>query len=42
VVSMVLKSGGNQVHGALFEYFRNDLLDARIFSDVAKSELRRN
>jgi hypothetical protein len=42
VVSMVLKSGGNQLHGALFEYFRNDLLDARNFFDAGKSELRRN
>jgi hypothetical protein len=42
VVSMVLKSGGNQVHGSLFEYVRNDLFDARNFFDQGKSELRRN
>jgi outer membrane receptor protein involved in Fe transport len=42
VVSMVLKSGGNQLHGALFEYLRNDLFDARNFFDAGKSELRRN
>jgi hypothetical protein len=42
VVSMVLKSGGNQVRGALSEYLRNDLFDARNFFDVAKSALRRN
>ena len=42
VVSMALKSGGNQFHGAAFEYFRNDLLDARNFFDAGKSELRRN
>jgi len=42
VVSMVLRSGGNQLHGALFEYVRNDLFDARNFFDQGKSELRRN
>jgi outer membrane receptor protein involved in Fe transport len=43
VVSMVLRSGGNQLHGALFEFVRNDLFDARNFFDQSnKSELRRN
>jgi len=42
VVSMVLKSGGNQVHGSTFEFVRNDLFDARNFFDAGKSELRRN
>src|ERR1700687_384930 len=42
VVSMVLRSGGNQFHGALFEFLRNDLFDARNFFDQRKSELRRN
>ncbi|MDQ6676250.1 MAG: carboxypeptidase regulatory-like domain-containing protein [Acidobacteriota bacterium] len=42
VVNMVLKSGTNDVHGALFEFVRNDLLDARTFFDAKKSELRRN
>jgi hypothetical protein len=28
VVNAVIKSGGNQLHGDLFEYFRNDVLDA--------------
>src|SRR6266849_3769411 len=42
VVNMVVRSGGNQVHGSLFEYVRNDLFDARNFFDVGKSELRRN
>ncbi len=27
-VEMVMKSGTNQFHGSLFEYFRNDVLDA--------------
>jgi len=42
VVTMALKSGGNDVRGSLFEYVRNDLFDARNFFDAAKSELRRN
>ena len=42
VVSMVLKSGTNQLHGSLFEFLRNDDLDARNFFDQAKSKLRRN
>ena len=42
VISMVLKSGGNQFHGAVFEYLRNDAMDARNFFDGAKSKLRRN
>jgi hypothetical protein len=31
VINIVLKSGTNQVHGALFEFLRNQLLDARNF-----------
>ncbi|MBV9612319.1 MAG: carboxypeptidase regulatory-like domain-containing protein, partial [Acidobacteriaceae bacterium] len=43
VVNMALKTGTNDVHGALFEYIRNNLFDARNFFDGAtKSELRRN
>src|SRR5690349_8781095 len=42
VLSMVLKSGGNQFHGVLFEFLRNDAIDARNFFDDRKSELRRN
>ena len=43
VMSMVLKTGGNQVHGSLFEFFRNDALNARNFFDTAKpSTLRHN
>ena len=42
VMNMVLKSGGNQVHGGLFEFVRNDLFDARNFFDAGKGKLRRN
>ncbi|HYR87089.1 MAG TPA: TonB-dependent receptor [Terriglobia bacterium] len=42
-VSVVTKSGSNQIHGALFEYLRNDAVDARNFFDLnQKSSLRLN
>jgi outer membrane receptor protein involved in Fe transport len=42
-VQMVLRSGANRVYGEVFEYLRNDAMDARNFFDGAvKSELRRN
>jgi hypothetical protein len=42
VMNMVLKSGTNRYHGTLFEFLRNDAVDARSFFDVRKSELRQN
>ena len=33
VMTMVLKTGGNQFHGSLFEYLRNNDLNARNFFD---------
>jgi outer membrane receptor protein involved in Fe transport len=42
VVNMLLKTGGNQFHGSIFEYVRNDMFDARNFFDTRKSKLRRN
>jgi Carboxypeptidase regulatory-like domain len=42
-ISVVSKSGGNDVHGGIFEYFRNSDLDARNFFDgTAKTPLRLN
>ena len=42
-ISIVTKSGGNAFHGGLFEYFRNDALDARNeFDGVSPSRLRLN
>jgi len=44
-ISVVTKSGGNKFHGSLFEYFRNDKLDAANFFDNIigqKSKLRLN
>jgi hypothetical protein len=40
--NIITKSGGNQFHGGLFEFFRNDLLDARNFFAAQKTELRFN
>ena len=42
-ISFITKSGSNAFHGSLFEYLRNDYLDARNFFDGgAKSKLRLN
>jgi hypothetical protein len=41
-VSAIMKSGTNQFHGTLFEFIRNDKLDARNFFAVTKNPLRRN
>jgi hypothetical protein len=53
IVSIQLKSGGNQMHASLFEFLRNDKLDANNFfandvpllsgqSSAPREELRRN
>jgi hypothetical protein len=43
VMTMVLKTGGNQVHGSMFEFLRNNDLNARNFFDgPSPSTLRRN
>src|SRR5262245_53342586 len=42
-ISVITKSGSNDFHGSVFEYLRNDALDARNFFDkVGKSPLRLN
>jgi len=44
-ISVVTKSGGNKFHGSVFEYLRNDALDAANFFDNVigqKSKLRLN
>ena len=35
-ISVVTKSGSNELHGSLFEYVRNNALDARNFFDGAQ------
>jgi hypothetical protein len=42
LITMVIKSGTNQLHGTLFEFLRNDKMDARNFFATTKPELRRN
>lgn len=41
-MNLVSKSGANETHGGLFEYFRNDKLDARRPIDTAKPPFRLN
>jgi hypothetical protein len=41
-VSATMKSGTNRFHGTLFEFVRNDKVDARNFFAVTKNPLRRN
>ena len=42
-ISVITKSGSNDFHGSVFEYLRNDALDARNFFDgPVKSKLRLN
>src|SRR3954453_7981607 len=42
VVNIVTKSGSNHLHGAVFGFFRNDVLDARSFFAPAREDLKRN
>ncbi len=42
VVNAALKSGTNDFHGSLFEFLRNDKLDARPFFSPTKSPFRYN
>ncbi len=41
-ITVVTKSGSNDFHGSVFEYLRNNSLDARNFFDSTKSPLRLN
>jgi hypothetical protein len=34
ILNMALKTGGNRLHGSLFEYVRNDKFDARAYFDT--------
>jgi outer membrane receptor protein involved in Fe transport len=41
-INIITKSGTNEFHGSLYEYFQNDLLNARNFFAATKNELRQN
>ena len=42
VINIISKSGTNEFHGSLFEYFRNSYLDARNFFATSATPLRQN
>ncbi len=46
IISVVVKSGTNQIHGSLFEFFRNRVLDANDFFNIQQGiprlDLKRN
>ncbi len=42
VIDVITKSGGNSIHGSLFEFLRNDKLNANTWNASSKSPLRRN
>ena len=42
MVNVVTKSGGNQLHGEVFEFLRNGALDARSFFALTTEDLKQN
>jgi hypothetical protein len=42
IVTVVTKSGSGQLHGKVFEFFRNTALDARGYFDLTRPEFKQN
>jgi outer membrane receptor protein involved in Fe transport len=42
IVNVITKSGGNKFHGTLFEFFRNDAMDAKNYFATEPTPLRLN
>jgi len=42
VVNVITKSGTNQMHGNVYEYFRNTILDAQGFLNTVRPQLNQN
>jgi hypothetical protein len=42
VVNVITKSGSNNLHGDIFEYFRNTVLDARNYFDLGRPQWNQN
>src|SRR6202171_1933100 len=42
VLNATIKSGSNEFHGSVFEFFRNDKLDGRNFFEVKRGAYQRN
>jgi len=42
ITNAITKSGTNSIHGSVFEFLRNDKMDARGFFDSGKGALKRN
>jgi hypothetical protein len=42
IANVITKSGGNTIHGSLFDYFRNDAMDSKNYFSTLPTPLRLN